>query len=198
MNQKTKKLMTMHKALHSRTEIENVCVKKETGWDLASIEDSVDASIRLLEDYIKKSKGKVIIVVSNSSNNIKTKITKLGNKNLKKNNSVDISSVKLTRCHKIRAGHDHEKRNFQKETEFILIAVQSNSIRINYIKAKIDYTQQNSECSLRSDREKNFNQMINKFSKLIYIVLDWVGKWFTWNCARNWSFTTLPNGTCAN
>ena len=44
----------MHKALHPRDDIKNLYVsRKEGGRGLASIEDSVDASIQQLEDYIQ-------------------------------------------------------------------------------------------------------------------------------------------------
>ena len=41
--------MTMHKALHSRDEIDRLYVKKRSWERLANIEDSVDTSI---EDFI--------------------------------------------------------------------------------------------------------------------------------------------------
>ena len=45
--------MTMHKALHPRDDVDGLYVsKKEGGRGLAGIEDSVDASIQRLEDYI--------------------------------------------------------------------------------------------------------------------------------------------------
>ena len=57
MHQKTRKLMTMHKTLHPRGDIDRLNVsRKEEGRGLVSIEDSVDASIARPEDYIKKSK----------------------------------------------------------------------------------------------------------------------------------------------
>ena len=50
MDQRTRKLMTMHKALHPRDDIDRLYVsRKEGGRELTSIEDSVDASIRRLE-----------------------------------------------------------------------------------------------------------------------------------------------------
>ena len=52
MDQKTRKLMTMHKALHPRDDDERLYL-----WRLTSIEDSVDASIQL-EDYIKYGTGR--------------------------------------------------------------------------------------------------------------------------------------------
>ena len=56
MDQRTRKLMTLHKALHPRDDVERLYVsRKEGGRGLASIEDSVDASIQRLEDYIKRT-----------------------------------------------------------------------------------------------------------------------------------------------
>ena len=50
--------MTMHKALHPRDDVDRLYVsRKEGGRGLASIEDSVDASIQQLEDYTKTRLG---------------------------------------------------------------------------------------------------------------------------------------------
>ena len=46
--------MTIHKALHSRDDIDGLYVsRKEGGRGLTNIVDSVDASIQQLKDYIK-------------------------------------------------------------------------------------------------------------------------------------------------
>ena len=55
MDQRTRKLMTMHKALHPRDDVDRLCVsRKKGGRGLASIEDSIDGSIQRLEDYIRR------------------------------------------------------------------------------------------------------------------------------------------------
>ena len=55
MDQRTRKLVTMHKALHPRDEMDRLYVRrKEGGRILASIEESVDKSIQRREDYIEK------------------------------------------------------------------------------------------------------------------------------------------------
>ena len=57
MDQRTRKLMTMHKALHRRDDVGGLYVsRKEGGRRLASIQDRVDASIHRLKDYIKKAR----------------------------------------------------------------------------------------------------------------------------------------------
>ena len=48
----------MHKALHPRDDVNSLYVsRKEGGRGLANIENSVDASIQRLEDYIEKHEG---------------------------------------------------------------------------------------------------------------------------------------------
>ena len=59
MDQITRKLMTRHKALHLRDDVDRLYVsRKEGGRELASIEDTVDSSIQQLEDYIEKHERK--------------------------------------------------------------------------------------------------------------------------------------------
>ena len=61
MDQRTRKLMTMHEALHPRDDVDRLYVpRKEGGRGLASIEDSVDTSIQRLEDYIENQERGLI------------------------------------------------------------------------------------------------------------------------------------------
>ena len=70
MDQRTRKLMTMNKARHPWEDIDRLYVsRKEGGRGLASIEDSVDASIRQLEDYIEKHEGGLITAIRNNTDN---------------------------------------------------------------------------------------------------------------------------------
>ena len=70
MDQRTRKLMTMHKALHPRDDVDRLYVsRKEGGRVLASIEDSVDASIQRLEDYIEKHERRLITTIRNDTDN---------------------------------------------------------------------------------------------------------------------------------
>ena len=60
----------MHKALHSRDNIDRLYVsRKEGGRGLASIEDSVDASIQRLEDYIEKYERGLFTASRNDTDN---------------------------------------------------------------------------------------------------------------------------------
>ena len=56
MDQRTRKLITMYKALHPRNDLDDLCVsRKERGRGIVSIEKNIDASIQGLKDYIKKA-----------------------------------------------------------------------------------------------------------------------------------------------
>ena len=70
MDQRTRKLMTMHKALHPRDDVDRLYVsRKEGGRGLASIEDTVDASIQRLEDSIEKHERGLITTIRNDTDN---------------------------------------------------------------------------------------------------------------------------------
>ena len=65
--------MTMHKTLYPRDDVDRLYVsRKEGGSGLASIEDSVDATIQRLEDYIEKPEGGLISAIRNDTDNTMT------------------------------------------------------------------------------------------------------------------------------
>ena len=78
MDQRTRKLMTMNKALHPRDDVDRLYVpRKEGGRGLASIEDSVDTSIQRLENYIEKhERGQITVIRNNTNNTIDNRMTK--------------------------------------------------------------------------------------------------------------------------
>ena len=70
MDQRTRKLVTMLKALYPRDDVDRLYVpRKEGGRGFASIEYSVDMSIQWLEDYIEKHERGLITAIINDSDN---------------------------------------------------------------------------------------------------------------------------------
>ena len=60
----------MHKVLHQRNNVDRLYVSwKEGRRGLSSIEDSVDASIQQLEDYIEKHEAGLITATRNDMAN---------------------------------------------------------------------------------------------------------------------------------
>ena len=117
--------------------------RKERGSELTSIAHCVAESIQGREDYIKKSKDRLVTAASNRNNNIRT------NRKTTKTRKQKCEGKKLCGYFKQRTSEiAHEKTwtwlrkgNLKRETESLLIAVQKNSIRPNYVQIKIDKMQ---------------------------------------------------------
>ena len=89
MDQRTRKLMTMCKALHPRDDVDRLYVsRKGIGRGLASIEDSVDASIQRLEDYMEKYEWGLITAIRNDTDNPRDDRMTITWKKMGKNNSI--------------------------------------------------------------------------------------------------------------
>ena len=193
IDQWTRKLMTMHKVLHPRDDVDRRNVSRK--------EDRVDASIQRLEDYIEKHAGGLITAIRHDTDN-----------------TMD-NRLTITRKQKWEEKHfygrfkrlinnlSHEKTwtwlrkgNFKRETESLLIAAQNNAIRTNHIEERIYKMQQNRKCRLCFDIDETINHVVSKCSKLAQkdIRLDTTGweRWSTGSCARNWNLTIRKNGIC--
>ena len=71
MDQRTRKLMTMHKTLHPRDDVDRLYVSRRKGRrGLANIEDSVDTSLQRLEGYIEKCAGRLTATGNNTDDKI--------------------------------------------------------------------------------------------------------------------------------
>ena len=72
MDQRIRKLMIMQKALHPRDDADRLFVsRKKGGRGLNITEDSVDASIQRLEDFIESRRGRLILGTRNNTDNTK-------------------------------------------------------------------------------------------------------------------------------
>ena len=80
----------MHKALHPRDDVDRLYEsRKEGGRGLASMEDTVDASIQRLEDYIEKHERGLVTDIRNDTNNtIDERMTTTRKQKWEKNNSM--------------------------------------------------------------------------------------------------------------
>ena len=190
MDQRTRKLMTMHQALPPKDDVERLHVsRKEEESGLASIEDSVDASIQRLEDYTKEDwlqPSKTILTRRRPTEWQLTRKQKWEEKQFYGPFKLLINDI------------SHEKSwtwlrkgNFKRETESLLIVAQNNAIRANQIKARKDKSQQNSKCRLCGDRDETINH-ISECSKLAQKGYktrhDCVGKVIHWEMCKKFKF----------
>ena len=186
--------MTMHKALHPRDDVDRLYVsRKERGRGLTSIEDSVDASIQRLEDYIGKHGKGLITTTRNNTDNTKIKRTTITRKQKWEEKQLygrfkrQISKISL-----VKTWTWLWKTKLKRETESLLIAAQKKAIRTNYIKARIDKMQQNSKCRSCGDRNRTISYIseCSKLSQKEYkIRYDWVYKVIYWELCKKFDHT---------
>ena len=135
MDQGRRKLTTMQKALHRL-----YVSRKEGGRGIACIQD--------------KHGGRLITVIRNNRKHKHQ--PNRNNEKLKMGRKQTVWTLQVTNKRKSdeKTWTWLRKRNLKKETESLLIAAQNTAMRINYIKARIDKTQQNCKCRLRGDRDE--------------------------------------------
>ena len=201
MDLRTRKLMTMHKALHPRDDVDRLYVsRKEGGRGLASIEETVDASIQRLEDYIEKhERGLITTIRVDTDNAINERMTTTRKQKWDEKQRYGRFTRLINNISHQKTWTWLRKGNLKRETESLLIAAQDNAIRTNHIKARIDKTQQNSKWILCSDRDETINHIISECSKLAQKEYkarhDWIGKVIHWEMCRKFQFDHT-NGIC--
>ena len=133
--------------------------------DSPALKDCINRSIQRIEEYIKKSKERLITAASNSNDSlrskrktIKTRRPKWKEKQLYryfKRQTVDSPYEERWTCLR--------KENLKKESE----SLNSSTKRTNHIIAKIDNTQHNSKCWLCEEIGETVNH-ISESSKLAH------------------------------
>ena len=124
MDQRTRKLMTMHEALHPRDDVDRLYVaRKERERGLASIEDSVDTSIQRLEDNIEKhERGLITAIRSNTDNTIDNRMTKTRKQKWKGKQLYGRFKRLINNISLDKTWTWLRKENFKRETESLFMA----------------------------------------------------------------------------
>ena len=149
----------MHKALHPRDDVDRRYVSKmEGGRGLTSIEDTVETSIQLLEDYIEKHERGLITTIRNDTDNtINERMTTTRKQKWEGKQHDDRFKRLINNISHQKTWTWLRNGNLSRETESLLITAQDSATRTNNIKARIDKTQQNSKCRLWGDRDETMN-----------------------------------------
>ena len=170
LDQKTRKLMTMHNALHPKDDVDRLYVKrKDGGRGLSSIEDCVNDAKKELEKYIMQNTERIIMATRTEKIN-KTENRETWNKTRKEKWEEKQLHGRFIRMTKDENNENTwtwmRKGHLSRETESLITAAQDNSIRTNHIKARIDKTQENSKCRLCGQRDETINHIVSECSKL--------------------------------
>ena len=121
----------MHKVLNTRDVVDSLYISgKEGGRGLGSIEDSVDASMQQLEDYIQMHEGGLT-----TATRIDTDITIDNRMTITRKRKWEEKQLSgsfkglITNISHEKTWSSLTKGNFSKETEFLLLAAQNNDIK---------------------------------------------------------------------
>ena len=127
--------MTMHKALHPRDDVDRLYVsRKEGGRGLASIKDSVDASIRRLKDYIvKHERGLIKTIRNDTDNTIDNRMTTTRKQKWEEKQFYGRFKRLINNISHQKTWTWQRKENLERGTESLVIAAQDNAIRTNHI-----------------------------------------------------------------
>ena len=108
------------------------------------------------------------------------------------NNYMDISSDKLMKSHTRRFWVWLRKKNFETESELILIAAGINALRTNYVEEKFDRTYSN----LRSCGDREKNDIVNLPQTSARVDTTRWRRWTIGDRARNSDLSILLQGIC--
>ena len=190
MDQITRKLITMHKALYPETTwTDYMYQEKREEEDLPASKTALTHPYNDSKTTKKKHDGGQITAIRNNTDNTidnrmtKTRKQKWEEKQLHGRFKRLINNISHDKtCTWLRKG------NFKRETESLLMAAQNSAIRTNHIKSRIDKTQQNSKCRLCGDRDETINHIISECSKLAQKEYkarhDWVGQVIHWEMCK--------------
>ena len=135
MNQRTRKLMTMHKALHSRDDVDRLYVsRKEGGRGLTSTEDSIDALIQRLEDYIEKHGGLMTAIRNDTDNTMENRTTTTRKQKWEEKQLYERFKRLINNSSDEKTWMWLRKGNFKRERESFLIAAQNEIVSNAFLK----------------------------------------------------------------
>ena len=164
----------MHITLHLSNDVDCICGKK-AGWCFASVVNCLDVSIEECEVYIKKSKEILFTITNNNKYRQKTTVTTITRKQKwKEDQMYGCFKWQTDKMANDKTWAFLRKKNLKRQTKYLLISAQKNTIGTNNVKAKMDHMK---KIICRGDETINY---IKEYNKLVQSELgnknDWGGK----------------------
>ena len=196
LDRRTRKLMTMHKVLHPKSNVDRLYISRnEGGRGLLSVEDTIETSKIGLERYVQESKERLLSAAKRSDMEVKETVKEYKDRRTKERKESWKEKVlhgQFIRQTEEIAGEERWKwlknSGIKRETETLILAAQEQAIRTNLIKAKIDKTQEDSKCRMCGKVDETINHLISECSKMAQKEYknrhDWVGRRIHWDICR--------------
>ena len=170
VDRKTRKLITMHKGLHPKSNTNRLTsLEKRGGRRLLSIEDTVDLAKLGLKSYVRSSCEKLLVAARQIEDCQGESVVDF--KNRKKIERKQEWKDKTFHGQFLRQTDDEAGKErwiwlkgtgIKRETESLILADQEQAIRTNVIKAKIDNTQEESKCRMCGKVDETVNHIISE------------------------------------
>ena len=200
LDRRTRKLMTMHGALHPKSDVDRLYIpRKEGGRGLQSVEDTVAIAIAGLESYVRISTEAFItaarLVDGDLADVESAKEVKKQRRTKKKekwrNKRMHGQFLRQTdeipgagRWNWLKDG------SMKRQTEALIVAAQDQSLRTNAVKAKIDKSQSDSKCRCCKQTDETVTHIVSQCSALAQKKYkrrhDGLGKRIHWEICRKY------------
>ena len=218
MDRRTRKLLTMHKGLHPRSNVDRLYLpRKEGGRGLMSAEDTVNLATIGLKRYVRESEEKLLVAARGDTEDeqleTENEFKRRNRQERKTNWKEKVMHGQFLRQTEDVADKDQwlwlKDGSLKRETETLIMAAQEQALRTNLVKAKIDKTQQDSKCRMCGKADESINHLLSECSKMAQKEYkrrhDWVGKKIHWEVCRKYGLETKekwyehePQAVCEN
>ena len=207
LDRRVRKLMTMHNALHPKSDIDRLYLpRREGGRGLISAADAVTIAIVGLESYVRDSTESLIIAARNVVRRVTEEESPVAVKKQIREKKMENWRKKALHGQFLRETEvlpEVERwawlrdGSIKRETETLILAAQEQSLRTNAIKAKIDRSQENSLCRLCKKSDETVRHIVSGCSRLAQKEYkrrhDMVGKRVHWEVCRKFGVHVNKN-----
>ncbi|XP_067933124.1 uncharacterized protein [Watersipora subatra] len=170
LDRRTRKLMTVHKGLHPRSDVDRVYVERDQGGrGLMSVEETVNYECYSLKKYTEgspvefiRTAGKIINTNSEDGRQDYRNHQKTERKQNWHDKLRNGQHLKQTEDQAAKETWQWMKKGcLKRETESLIIAAQDQALRTNYRKAKIEKSTNDPKCRLCKQKDETVSHITN-------------------------------------
>ena len=175
IDRKSRKLLTIHGALHPRSDVDRIYVKRPKGGrGLMSVEDVVRCEEHSLARYVRDADSEILGAASKF-------LKEVGDEGAgEMKDKQEEKKVKAWEEKPMHGQHVRQTREFmateswqwlirgslKRETEAMLVAAQDQALGTNYRKAKIKKTRDSALCRMCKNKDETVSHIISECSKI--------------------------------
>ena len=198
MDRKTRKLLTIHGALHPRSNVSRLYLpRREGGRGLISVEDAINFEERNINVYVCQSQERLLKAAWKRKNVNEIETPKEYKEKMKRKRTEDWSGKQLHGQFKretddlsggswewIRTGE------LEKETKGLIFAAQDQALRTNAVKARIENQNVSSKCRMCGNHDETVQHILCSCPKLAQTEYkkrhDVVGRVIHWEVCKEY------------